>query len=74
MALELSSSTLSTDKKYFFLENSEVETDGYNSLDNLFMSLTMSGDLFELGKDKDARFALVPPQLLTFNNTTETEE
>ena len=74
MALELSRTTvLSTDKSYFFLEDSENESDGNKDLFDLFEEIIQECLQFHLGYDKDRRYPLVPSKLLTFNET-ETEE
>lgn len=77
MALGFSSRVvLSTDKKYFFLEDEENETDGYDApyaLEKLFEQIVNYGFEFTLGTDKDPRWWLMPAKLLTFNTKTETE-
>ncbi len=74
MALELSRTTvLSTDKRYFFLEDSENESDGNKDLFGLFKEIIQERLQFHLGYDKDRRYPLVLSKLLTFNET-ETEE
>jgi hypothetical protein len=78
MALEFSRSTvLSTDKRYFFLEDEERESNGYDAPDSfhlLFLEYREEELTYELGEDTDPRFPLIPSKLLTFNNDTETEE
>ena len=74
MALELSKSTvLSTDTKYFFLEDNILETGGFKLIAEVFDGEDV--EVYDLGFDTDPRFPLVPSKLLTFNETeTETEE
>ena len=77
MALEFSKSTiLSTDKRYFFLEDEERESNGFDTSDSfqcLYLEYEVEGLTYDLGFDTDPRFPLVPSKLLTFNET-ETEE
>ena len=75
MALEFSKRPiLSTDKRYFFLEDYENESDGNKDLFGLFKEIIQEGLQFHLGYDKDRRYPLVPSKLLAFDNDTETEE
>lgn len=70
MALEsFENAILSTDKRYFFLEDAARESDGNKDLYDLFLEESY----FDLGFDEDQRYPLVPSKLLTFNET-ETEE
>ena len=67
---------LSTDKRYFFLENKAYETNGYDAPDAfyaLFEEYSVSGFIYNLGEDKDPRYSLVTSTLLTFNTETETD-
>lgn len=71
MAFGLSKPLLSTDRKYFFFEDSELESDGYSEFTDLFRVQ----ETYTLGFDTDTRFPLIPSKLLTFNETEmETEE
>lgn len=73
MALESFKGVLSTDKRYWFLENNEYETDGYLNLKEVLVSYEDVLLPFNLGNDTDTRYWLLPYQLLTFNTETETE-
>lgn len=73
MALEFSRSTiLSTDKRYFFLEDNTLETDGFGFIIEVFHR-HQDAEVYDLGSDTDPRFPLVPGKLLKFNQT-ENEE
>lgn len=70
MALEFSKSIiLSTDKRYFFLEGGEKESDGYERLSALFSDSFLC---YTLGTDDDLRYPLIPATLLTFVQLKET--
>ena len=72
MALEFSRSTiLSTDKRYFFLEDNTLETDGFEFIKDV-LAMFADAEVYDLGYDTDPRWWLIPGKLLTFN-TTETE-
>ena len=73
MALESFKGVLSTDKKYWFLEDQESETDGYQDLIEVLESYEDVLLPFSLGYDTDTRYWLLPYQLLAFNTETETE-
>lgn len=75
MDLGFSSRTiLSADKRYFFLEDEENETDGYDAphaLIKVFEQAINNGFEYTLGTDKDPRWWLMPAKLLTFITETE---
>lgn len=72
MALEFSRSTiLSTDKRYFFLEDNTLETDGFENIKEVFAN--KDTEVYDLGTDTDPRWWLIPGKLLKFNQT-ENEE
>lgn len=70
MALEFyNKAVLSTDKRYFFLEDNYNESDGHASISALFLEYYDEGLQFELGFDSDRRYTLLPTVLITFNIT-----